>query len=105
MENFNLDPQKITKALKYKTSLFETQIMGEWLENNSCSACKGPFHVSTGHITSDKKYRICGPCYREMLPHLKRRWGGERFYDHAGPLPTEAPVGWRPEDMVINDQE
>lgn len=75
-------------------------------DNDTCSVCIGPFHPSTGHIERGKdgnvRFRICGPCFREFLPHLKRRWGGVRFYDHAGPLPEEAPVGWRPED-VLND--
>ncbi len=82
-----------------------------WPKNDNlesrCSCCSGPFHEATGHIVRDKefngaKYRICGNCYKDLIPHLKRSWGGERFYDHAGPLPSEAPVGWRPED-VLND--
>lgn len=68
-----------------------------------CSCCNGPFHESTGHLVLHKdgkvRFRICGICYGEILPHLKRSWGGERFYDHAGPIPAEAPFGWRPEDV------
>lgn len=96
----NLSWEEFLRMSKGKKTLFETQVLVEWLEK-TCDACKGPFHIATGHVTpGNKQYNICGPCYREMLPHLKRRWGGERFYDHAGPLPVEAPIGWRPEDVL-----
>lgn len=77
--------------------------------DNPCSCCNGPFHEATGHIVLDKKFntrfRLCGNCYGELLPHLKRSWGGERFYDHAGPLPAEAPVGWRPQDVQNEEKD
>jgi hypothetical protein len=51
-----------------------------------CSACKGPFHPATGHYHTEN-VKICGPCAKHFVSwlkgHLKRRWGGKVFYEHA----------------------
>lgn len=54
-----------------------------------CFQCKGahPYHPSTGHAELRWGIVFCGTCYRVFLEwlygHLRRRWGKERFYDHA----------------------
>jgi hypothetical protein len=51
-----------------------------------CSVCDGPFHETTGHRVSTTM-RWCGPCtkrwVKELVGHTNRRWGKQRFYDHA----------------------
>lgn len=51
-----------------------------------CNACGGPYHPSTGHVFTPT-HVVCGPCARSWKDWLKgmmsRRWGGQRFYDHA----------------------
>lgn len=68
-----------------------------------CSMCGAPWHEATGHLEPNGKH-WCGACVRGLITMLKqflpRRWGGVRFYDHIGPLPKEAPVGFRPEDVA-----
>lgn len=56
------------------------------MERTHCTACKGPYHESTGHILSEKS-QLCGPCaldFRKWVSgQTKRKWGGVRFYDHT----------------------
>lgn len=51
-----------------------------------CSACTGVFHPATGHQWSEKT-RLCLSCAHSFMQwfkaHTRRKWGGERFYDHA----------------------
>lgn len=58
-----------------------------------CNICKSPWHPASGHYIS-ATMRWCGPCtkswVREVSGMQKRRWGGEKFYDHARvPPPAE----------------
>lgn len=70
---------------------------------DTCTACKGPFHPATGHQPSPNQ-RWCGPCSKDFVKFLKqhssRRWGGERFYDHA-----TVPVGDTSERDLALDRE
>lgn len=66
----------------------------------SCNSCGAPWHDASGHIDEDRGEVWCGACARDMLKFLKgmlaRRWGGVKFYEHAGPLPANPPAGWEP---------
>jgi len=51
-----------------------------------CNICKSPWHPATGHFISETMV-WCGPCTREWVKEVcgmqNRRWGGEKFYNHA----------------------
>lgn len=53
---------------------------------HTCNICGAPWHPASGHRISET-HRWCGPCTKDWVRELsgmqKRRWGGERFYDHA----------------------
>ena len=51
-----------------------------------CDCCGGPFHPATGGYRSPT-FKACGPCEKNFAKWVsaqtKRKWGGQRFYDHA----------------------
>jgi hypothetical protein len=56
--------------------------------SEKCSACKGPFHPSTGHQPIEG-VRVCGPCTHRLVDwlkvHTKGKYGHPKasFYDAA----------------------
>lgn len=62
-----------------------------------CNICGQPWHESTGHYISPTM-RWCGPCtkswVKELCGNQHRRWGGERFYDHATVPPAPKLESW-----------
>ena len=74
---------------------------------DTCSFCRGPFHIATGDLVWDgrgKSYPLCGICVdgrkrhfkkkeisggyddglkKWLTVHLAREWGGGPFYAHA----------------------
>lgn len=74
------------------------------MENPTCIQCKGvhPYHPDTGHVYVEWGVVVCGTCYRVFVKwlagHLRRRWGGLRFYDHAA---TSIRAGVFPEPGLV----
>ena len=62
-----------------------------------CNICGAPWHPVTGHFVSERMV-WCGPCTRAWVKELcgmqNRRWGGERFYDHATVPPKSLEQGY-----------
>jgi hypothetical protein len=55
-------------------------------EQERCAACGNLYHEATGHRHTPTMV-LCGVCARDwkdwLKGHLRRRWGGKRFYDYA----------------------
>lgn len=56
-----------------------------------CFQCHGPFHPASGNWYEQWQIGFCGACYKPFVKwlsgHLKRKWGGLNFYEHAARRP------------------